>query len=742
MLKFLASRIALLGAMFAFILPLAGHAQTTINVPTELVGYYKLRMVATSSASPIQSTPEGSTLDVFITSFGTLCVDELTMDNPQLRGGLLGKAYWDIPQADLSFALNINELVFGGIDVLSSSGTEYGRLTGSRSSDATGNCAVGPLNTSASNTFFDLAESVFPTVFPGGSFTFNQIGGGFDVFRYYLESDVYLAIRDGLVFARGGDYGDVYVQVGVLEDLVDDINLLLVPNRIPSFYRGTFELTLSETQPFSPLPDGTELTFVVTSTGQLCVGELNLSLPQINAGSTTATWRNSNGNLQYVMDLTRDDDPATTETEIALGEFFMESASGVRYGAFTGNKTSLSTECADAAGTDPDLTRINELFGLVETQYPSVFPKGPQTYNLRADGFTYRYYFSSRVFLAVKNGVVYLNGGEFGTTEEPRAYGSLSNVLSQLNNTPVVAKVPASALGTYAMSFGSATPFSPFTNGRSAVVVIGSGGSLCLDGVSLGLPFARQSTPSLAIWENADTGLSFTLDLDDLSTTSMTLDVNSTGGLDFSELSGDRTSLSTSCGTTAAATDITQANQLFGLVESQYASLFPASLLSFNQVDGNTVRRFYPSTGMTLSITGQSVSVKGGSYGQGLVEVGQLSTLIAAITAVNTAAAPVYDLTATGTGQVRILNLTTVSRKIDEKRFNLSRPLASDTAALRAIVEDVMKDEVREFTAVSTAVTTDSTTALIFTATVASNTVSAGNTTSRTYQLVISLQQR
>lgn len=745
MLKLLVSRIAQLSAMFAFLLPLTGNAQTTINVPSELTGHYRLQMVATSSASPIQSTPAGSALDVFITSFGTLCVGELTMDNPQLRGGLLGKAYWDIPEADLSFALNINELVFDGIDVLSNNGTEYGRLTGSRSSNATGNCAVGPLNTSATNTFFSLAESVFPTVFPGGTFTFNQIGGGFDVFRYYRETEVYLAIRDELVFARGGDYGDEYVEVGVLEDLLDDINLLLVPNRIPSFYRGTFELSLSETQPFSPLPGGTELTFVVTNTGQLCVGELNLSLPQINAGSTTATWRNANGDLQYVVDLTRDDDATTRDTEIALGEFFMESASGERFGAFTGNKTSLSTECADAAGTDPDLTRINELFGLVETQYPTVFPKGPQTYNLRADGYTYRYYFSSRVFLAVKNGVVYLNGGEFGTSEEPRAYGSLSNVLSQLNNTPVVATVPSSAFGTYAMSFGSATPFSPFTDGRSAVVVIGSGGSLCLDGVSLGLPFARQSTPSLAIWENADTGLSFTLDLNALSATTMTLDVNSTSGLDFSELSGDRTSLSTSCGTSAEATDITLANQLFSLAQTHYATLFPASLLSFNQLDGNTVRRFYPSTGMTLSITGQSVSVKGGVYGSTLVEIGTLSGLIAQIildTTPPTPAAPVYDLTATGSGVVRILNLAAVNRTIDEKRFNLARPLATDTAALRAIVQEVMKDEVREFDSVSITVTTDSTTALVFRSTVTSNTVSAGNSTTRTYQLVISLQQR
>lgn len=743
MLKFLASRIALLSALLAFLLPLTGNAQTTINVPEELVGYYQLQMVATSPASPIQSTPAGTFLDVFITSFGTLCVDELTMNNPELRGGLFGKAFWDLTASDLAFALDINSATFAGIDVLSSSGTEYGRLTGLRINGASGNCALPPLNTSAANSFFSLAESVFPTLFPGGTFTFNQIGSGFDVFRYYRETEIYLAVRDELVFARGGDFGDEFVQVGGLEDLLDDINAMLVPNRIPSFYQGTFELSLANAQSFSPLPNGTELTFVLTGTGQLCVGEFKLSFPRISG--TNAIWSNASGNIQYVLDLTRDDDPADFDANFPTGQFFMESASSVRYGAFEGDKTSLATECADAVGTDPDLTRINELFGLAEVQYPTVFPSGPQTYNLRANGYTYRYYFDSQVFLAVKDGMVFLNGGEFGLNEDPVAYGTLTAVLSQLNDTPVTATVPASILGTYAMSFGSATPYSPFVDGTAVTVVLGSGGTLCLDGVSLGQPFARQSTPTLAIWENADTGISFTLDLAAVSTTTMTLDINSTAGLDFSEMTGDRTSLSTSCGSSTAATDITLANQLFTLAQTHYATLFPASLLSFNQLDGNTVRRFYPGTGMTLSITGQSVSVKGGSYGSTLVEIGTLSGLIAKITADTTPptpAAPVYDLTATGAGQVRILSLSTVNRTIDEKRFNVTRPLAADTAALRAIVQEVMKDEVREFDSISITVTTDSTTALIFSSTVTSNTASAGNSTTRTYQLVITLRQR
>ncbi len=727
----------------------------SVSIPEELQGLFILDVTDTTPLSPLAATDPTDTSDdlyLYLTGVGDICIQrdnavvsndtvDLIASNPQLRNGPFGKVYWDVPDLDLVFALDINADTFAGFDVESAGGSAYGKLTGVRQAFQTGLCAGDPVLNA--NDLFSAAETSFPEFFPGSAFIFNQVGSGFDVFRYYPSTGVYLAVRDELVFARGDDFGEDFIQVGVLEDLIDDINTMLVPNRIPEFYQGTFALELTDTQPFSPLASGTELTFVLTQLGQLCVGELNLGFPRISG--TNAIWSNANGNLQYVVDLTRDDDPTTRATEFALGEFFYESASGARYGEFDGNKTSLSTECADAAGTDPDLEDINELFGLAENQYPAVFPSGPHTYNLRAGGYTYRYYYDSQVFLAVRQGVVYLNGGEFGNNEEPVAYGSLSAVLSQLNDRPISATVPSSAFGTYNMSFGNATPFSPFTDGTSAVVVLGAGGDLCLEGVSLGQPYARQSSPSLAIWENVNTGLVFTLDLSALSSTTMTLDVNSTSGLDFSELAGDRTSLATSCGGASTATDLTLANQLFSLVETHYASQFPASLLSFNQLDGNTVRRFYPATGMTLSITGQSVSVKGGSYGNALVEVGQLSALIAQITLATTPVAPplpVYDLRATGSGTVRVGTLQTLNKNIDEKRFNVTRPLATDTASLRAIVENVMKDEVREFTSVSTTVTSDTTTALVFSATVTSNTTAAGTTTNRTYQLVITLRQR
>jgi hypothetical protein len=143
--------------------------------------------------------------------------------------------------------------------------------------------------------------------------------------------------------------------------------------------------------------------------------------------------------------------------------------------------------------------------------------------------------------------------------------------------------------------------------------------------------------------------------------------------------------------------------------------------------------------------------VRGGSYGAALVDVGQLTALIAQIivdttppvpTPTPTPPPPVYDLTATGSGQVGIADLLPRNITIDEKRYSVSRPLATDITALRTIVQDVMKNLVREFDSISIIVTTNSATELIFRSTVTSNTVSAGSSTTRTYQLVITLRQR
>lgn len=719
------------------------------SIPKALQGLYTLEMVNATPLSPIQNTnPANSSDDVFlyVTGYGELCTKnkgsgavDLLASAPSLQGGPFGIVRWDIPTLDLSLSLNINQIPFAGFDLQSNAGGVYGQLTGNAPTFDDGSCGSPPLNTSLYNTLFSLAESTFPKIFPSSSFSFNQIGSGYNVFRHYPNTDTYLAIRGDVVYARGGDFGDSFIVVGKLNDLVGDINIMLVPNRLPAFYQGTYQLELTETQSFSPLADGTALNFVVTKTGQLCVGELALSFPIIS--NNTAIWNNTNGNLRYSVDLTRDDDPATYTDNLATGEFFFQSIEGTTYGLFAGAKTSLVTECSGAKGTDPDLANINSLFGLIEQKYPAVFPTGPQTYNQKLDGYTYRYYFDSQVFVAVKGGIVYLNGGEFGNNVDPVPYGTLTSVLAQLNNTPVTATVPASSAGTYGMSFSSSTLFSPFSDGMAAQVVLDASGNLCLDGVSLGQPFARQASPNLAIWENANIGLSFSLNLSTLSATDMSLSVGSMAGLAFSTLSGNRTSLSTSCGGSSAATDIALTNQLFALAEQYYANLFPANALSFNQTNGNVIKRYYSATGMTLSVEGQTVSVMGGTYGATLVPVGQLSALITQINTVNTPAAPIYDLRITGTGQVTVLN-TVIPQTVDIKKYGIDLPDSANSAILDAFVRTSFAGTLPKIDSVSVTSVVSTATQLVLNATVSNSTTIGSTTTKRNYDLVYTFSKR
>ena len=723
---------------------------TPVSIPANLQGLYRLDMVDAQPLSPIKATDTASASDdiqVVITALGTLCVGELTLESPVLTGGLSARARWVLPESELSFELAFTQEGFTGIDVLSSGGTSYGRLDGLLTDSDTRSCGDVPVDTSDAVVLFLAAESEFPSLFPPGPFTFNQVGGGYDVYRYYQSTGIYLAVRDKTVFARGAGYGEAFREVGTLDDLLDNIYELLRPNTLPSFYHGTYQLALADTQPFSPIADGTELTFVITSQGQLCVGEFALSLPVTNFANTTAVWDNPNGDLRYVLDLTRDDDPTESQANFATGEISFQSSGGSYYGRFEGDKTSLSTVCADAAGVNPDLVDINTLFATAEQQYPAIFPSGPQTYNQQNGGFVYRYYYDSGVFIGVRDGLVYLNGGQFGDREDPPVFGTLDAVLSQLNNAPVSVSIPAAVAGTYTMSFGSATSFSPFTDGTAAQVVINSRGELCLDSLAFGTAFARQSAPTRGFWESAEAGLSLSVELAELAASDLTLTVNSAAGLQYSTLTGTRTSLASGCGTTAGATDMTLANQLFGLAQQHYAGLFPAGTLSFNQVNGNIVSRYYPATGMTLAVDGTAVSVRGRQYGSTFVPVGTLQPLISSIIAATTpvpAPVPVYvyDLEVAGTSTTKILSFSPLTRRFEERLYAVSRPVSSDQTALRLLVEKSLIGEVKKIDSALITVTVDTPALLVFTAQVASDSIVAGSKTERDYSLTYTIRRR
>lgn len=717
------------------------QTSTVVSIPESLQGFYSLDMVNAVVGSPISNTSQADTSDnilLYVNPYGTLCTRtsssstiQVISNRPVLQGGPFGAVEWDVAPSGLRFSLNINTTTFNGFDLYSTSGTLLGRLVGGAPQFDTGSCGTVPLN-GRENTFFSLAEGVYPAFFPASSFVFNQIGDGFDVYRYYPSTEVYLAIRNNEVYARGGDFGDELAMLGTLSDLINDINAMPVPNQVPAFYQGTFLLSLDEVQPFSPLAEGTQLNFVVTDTGRLCVEELNLSFPVVSGN--TATWNNSRGNLRYRIDLTRDDDPEEYDAELGLGQFLFQSFAGSTYGVFLGEKTSLATDCAGATGQDPDLQDINTFFALIEEQYPSVFPSGPQTYTQKSGRFTYRYYYATQVFVAVRDGMVYLNGGQFGSHDEPVAYDTLSALLAQLNNTALSAVLPTSIAGTYAMNFSSGSSFSPFADGASAQVVLDAAGNLCLDGVPFGAAVGKTSTPTLAYWESADTGLSISLD-PAANTAGLRLQLSSLSGLSYSLLAGSRVSLATACSGNTTATDMTMADQLFALAEQHYATLFPASLVSFNQMEGNTVHRYYPATGMTLSITGESVSVKGGNYGNSLLPVGNLSELINQITG---SGATDYNLLVTGTGRI-VMSSTTINRKVDFKRSGVTRPDSTDTVAMQALVRSNVSTILPTIDSISIVNISESSTTMSFTAVVTGDTNISGTT--RNYTLLFELSR-
>lgn len=730
------------------------QSATVVNIPQRLQGMYTLEMVNATGASPIQNTDPTLPSDdilLYVSPYGELCTRsrnsssvQLLSNQPVLQGGILGAVRWDVAAYDLSFTLNINQDPFTGFDLKSlDGGSALGRMQGSAPSYDTGSCSAASSSASSAinpNVFFSAAETAFPSLFPSSAFSFNQIGSGFDVFRYYKGSEVYLAVRDGVAYARGGYFGEAFSELGELDDLVANITSMPAPNRAPALFQGTFVLTLSDTRSYSPIAEGTQLTFVVTKTGQLCVGELEPIFPVVSG--TNLIWNHPNANLRYAVDLTLDDDPDEYDANFAVGEFFLQSSDGASYGLFEGDKVSLSTECADAKAPDPDKAQIDTLFYLLEQQYPLLFPAGPQTYTQRSDGYSYRYYFESRIFVAVKKGLVYVNGGQFGSHEEPVEYGSLSALLTQLNNTPTPATLPASAAGTYAMAFASASSFAPpsFADGTSAQVVMDAAGNLCLDGVSMGQAVSKVASPNRVFWDNADAGLSISLDLSTLSVTGASLQLSSLSGLAYSSLSGSRSSLATSCGgSSQSLLDMAAADQLFGLAEQHYASLFPASRLSFNQIEGNSVRRYYPASGMTLSMVGDAVRVKGGSYGDAFVAVGNVSALISQIIAEN---APVYDLVVTGRGTVTMASTPAQYPKVDIKRYSVVRPDSADTVALKALVASSLSKELTKIDSITLSDISDSASSLTFTAVVLSDSAFVGATTTRSYTLSYTLLRR
>lgn len=76
---------------------------------------------------------------------------------------------------------------------------------------------------------------------------------------------------------------------------------------------------------------------------------------------------------------------------------------------------------------------MNNLFTLAAQLYPTLFGGTGTDFQTSADGYLYRYYASSGIYAAIKNGNVYVKGGSYGNAYT--SLGALGAVLSKLNTT-------------------------------------------------------------------------------------------------------------------------------------------------------------------------------------------------------------------------------------------------------------------------------------------------------------------
>ncbi|HDZ09260.1 hypothetical protein [Pseudohongiella sp.] len=227
---------------------------------------------------------------------------------------------------------------------------------------------------------------------------------------------------------------------------------------IPASLEGTYSLTFGSAQTGAPLANGTTVDMVIAAGGTVCIADLVLSNPTVSGAE--ATWGIPALGVKLAVS------NVTTGT---FNEANVLSTSGNLLGQFTGSKTSNSTSCALLGGTPPDMSQVSNLIAKAEELYADLFPStATNTAFSVLDGYVYRFYDSTGIYIGIKNNTVYVQGGAFGDGA-PVTIGTVANTLAELTGQPVdpvdepVVEVPdgdytLTIAGTVSTS-GVSTPF-------------------------------------------------------------------------------------------------------------------------------------------------------------------------------------------------------------------------------------------------------------------------------------------
>lgn len=194
---------------------------------------------------------------------------------------------------------------------------------------------------------------------------------------------------------------------------------------VPAGLEGTYSLTFGSAQPGAPLLNGDTLTVVLSSGGTLCIDRYILADPVLEGSNTTAAvWHAPSAGVKLAL------------SNISTGSFSALSvltSSNQPLGQLTGAKISNNKSCSLLGGTPPDMTNVSEIFKLAEQIYSSIFPNASISLNNAfeiVDGFIGRQYPGTGTAIGIKDGTVYVTGGQFGNSLV--TIGALANTVSQL----------------------------------------------------------------------------------------------------------------------------------------------------------------------------------------------------------------------------------------------------------------------------------------------------------------------
>ncbi|MDO8908514.1 MAG: hypothetical protein Q7W55_08440 [Pseudohongiella sp.] len=630
--------LSILSAAFVLLMSaLPASAQTTVaailaDIPQ---GTYRLTFTADPGAPDNNPRSTGDVVNFILAENGRLCTNDLSLTGATLRTAPDLALEWRNDLANSRFYFRVTDsdpdpdvenYTFQNIQFLNTAAQLFGVFTLAAPGDysaTTGSCGASTDPTSAQiETFFTSAETAYPALFPAGSFTFTQRSGIY-TFRYYDSTSTYLAVSGGQVYARGGQYSSEYRSVGSFQNLSTTISNITRPASVGVFFVGTYRTEMSDTQPFSTIPDGAEYIYAINASGQLCMSNgRTLSKPVFLSNDTnTAVWYDDVAGVNYRLDL--------TTTDAAEGLLQVYGSTNLRLGELAGDRTSLDAICQIVTPAHPDtqiMDQIERLFELAEQLYPEYITFGPTVSTQRTADYTYRYYPVTNVFIAVSNGMVYAGNGTPNFSEP--ALGTLNQVFIMLRESTRDFVPAATLVGTYDVLVSGANPFFQLPNNTRIRLVIAASGALCIDNITLNNPTSLRASPSDISWTNIQAGINAYMTLsDEAGTAAITL--ISTRGENLATLAGQRVSQAATCPLPQmSALEIDTINELLLLAERRYPDLLSTRAGSTTRATGGALSRYYPETGVTVSVSLNEVFVRGGEFGSGDYFVGTVGNLI------------------------------------------------------------------------------------------------------------------